>query len=83
MNYKRQHLADAINGMTADEAVLELLDFIISMNEDDTLEIRGFGTFKRKRTPEAKRRNPYTGGSAEGKSFTTLRFKPSKAVRLP
>jgi integration host factor subunit beta len=83
MKYKRQHLTDAIKGMDADEAVLELLDFIISLKEDDRLEIRGFGTFERKRTPQAKRRNPYSGGKLIGPSFSTIRFKPSKTVRLP
>lgn len=63
------------------EAINILLDAIAGLDEAETLELRGFGTFERKRQTQHNRCNPRTGDPVDSVSFTTLRFKPSKMLR--
>lgn len=48
--------------------------------ESGTLQIRGFGTFKRVTTAPRTGRNPKTGEPVEVPARSVLKFKPSKRV---
>lgn len=84
MNYKRKDLVEStlvVADLDRDDIIFEVLDFISKLKEGDRLEIRGFGSFVRKRSTTVNRRNPYNGQSVGAGTFTTIRFKPSKMLR--
>lgn len=64
------------------EAALEIiLESIIDLELEQTLELRSFGTFERRMVELRNKRNPITGEAVEVKPFSTIRFKPSKLIR--
>ena len=64
------------------EAIVEcLLQFISDLGDDDKIEIRGFGTFSRKKVSTKGKHSPVTGALVVANEYTTLRFKASRALR--
>lgn len=64
------------------ENVIELIfDFINSIPEGESLELRNFGTFSRKVSNNTGKVNPHTGEKVADTTFSTIRFKPSKTLR--
>ena len=59
-----------------------VLDFIQESLEDgDTVQLTGFGTFSVKEKPERKGRNPSTGEEITIPARTVVRFKPGKLLK--
>jgi len=66
-------------------ATREVLDILLETVEDalaagNTIEIRGFGSFKVKRRGGQSARNPRTGANVEVPSRFVPVFKPSKNI---
>jgi nucleoid DNA-binding protein len=78
-----KHIADAV-GITkveAEEAVNAFTKYILTIGENDKVELRGFGTFSRKYISCKGKHNPKTRASVYTEAYTNMRFKPSKMVR--
>ena len=59
-----------------------VLDFIQESLEDgDTVQLTGFGTFSVKEKPERKGHNPSTGEEITIPARTVVRFKPGKLLK--
>ena len=87
MTLTKKALAEALhhrlnlNKEESQEAIEIILRFISELADGDKIEIRGFGTFSRKKVSTKGKRNPMTGVVVVGKEYTTLRFKASPALR--
>lgn len=49
-------------------------------NDGDSILLRGFGTFKRKKVAPKAARNPKTGGTVQVPARSVLRFSASKTT---
>lgn len=78
-----EHLRDESGLLKADaESIVErIFQYITDIPEGETLELRNFGTFSRKISTTTGRHNPHTGEKVANTRFSTIRFKPSKALR--
>lgn len=65
----------------SEEAVVTMCSYVSSIPLGDKLELRGFGTYSRKLVASNGKHNPATGAPVESKSYTTIGFKASKALR--
>lgn len=66
----------------AADSLRVVLDFIQESLEDgDTVQLTGFGTFSVKEKPERKGRNPSTGEEITIPAKTVVRFKPGKLLK--
>lgn len=87
MNYTRALIAKSINdktGMGLDKATLAVdlvFETIGNIQDGDTVELRGFGTFTRKAHYPHNKRNPNTGAKVEAEPYSDIRFRPSKLTR--
>ncbi|WP_392562776.1 integration host factor subunit beta [Orbus sturtevantii] len=65
-----------------DEVVRDIIEQItFSMEKNDRVEIRGFGSFALNYRAPRKARNPRTGGQVEVKQKYIPHFKPGKELR--
>ncbi|WP_392553216.1 integration host factor subunit beta [Orbus wheelerorum] len=65
-----------------DEVVRDIIEQITSaMEQNDRVEIRGFGSFALNYRAPRKARNPRTGGQVEVKQKYIPHFKPGKELR--
>ncbi len=70
-----------LNRTDANAAVKAVLGFIQDSLEDgDSVQITGFGTFSVKERPERKCRNPQTGDEMTIPAKNVVRFKPGKLL---
>ena len=58
-----------------------VLEEIGELAEGCCMELRGLGTFERKRQTMRGKHNPKTLEPAPEKTYSTIRFKPSKMLR--
>ena len=71
-----------ISRSEADTIVTEVLDSIVqSLREGDSVEFRGFGSFRIRTRPARKGRNPKSGETVEVPSKTIPFFKAAKQLR--
>ena len=72
----------ALKQIEAAASLRVVLDFIQESLEDgDTVQLTGFGTFSVKEKPERKGRNPSTGEEITIPARTVVRFKPGKLLK--
>lgn len=65
-----------------DEVVRDIIEQITaSMEKNDRVEIRGFGSFALNYRAPRKARNPRTGGQVDVKQKYIPHFKPGKELR--
>ncbi|WP_392560412.1 integration host factor subunit beta [Orbus mooreae] len=65
-----------------DEAVRDIIEQItVAMENNDRVEIRGFGSFSLNYRAPRKARNPRTGGQVEVKQKYIPHFKSGKELR--
>lgn len=53
-----------------------------ALKNDDAITIVGFGTFKVKKRPARKGRNPHTGEEMDIKATNAPKFVPGKALKI-
>ena len=71
-----------ISRSEADTIVTEVLDSIVhSLREGDSVEFRGFGSFRIRTRPARKGRNPKSGETVEVPAKTIPFFKGAKKLR--
>lgn len=78
MNQKRERI-----GIKHVKAIVECVfeTFIDLLAHDGRIEIRGFGTFRVKKTPARVGRNPVTGEEAEVPARNIIQFKAGNYMK--
>lgn len=71
-----------ISDSDAELSIKAILDILTRTLEiDDRIEIRGFGSFQTISVPERKVRNPRTGDTAIKPATKKVKFKPGKELK--
>ncbi len=80
--YKNVGTALNLTAVEARNTVDTVLDqMLLTMQEDDRLEVRDFGIFTIRNRPARLGRNPLTGANVKVPAGRTVTFKVSKSVR--
>lgn len=75
-------LGDEATKACATKAVAAVLDSIAAgIKKDDSVQLIGFGTFKKVKRAARMGKNPQTGAAVKIAASTTVKFKPSAAVK--